>query len=141
MEYELVSMIQISIINYIISCIERVASTLTSLHRYIYYDLPVISEEEQQFMINQLQQEEGENATITAFHVSQVHNDNTIPDFFPCKTIVCTVWQLKENSENAAETVLFSSWKTKVNKVSRSILNVPAIGFVDITNQGIYMYQ
>ena len=81
MEYELVSMIQISIINYIISCIERVASTLTSLHRYIYYDLPVISKEEQQFMINQLQQEEGENATI------------------------------------------------------------PAIGFVDITNQGIYMYQ
>lgn len=141
MEYELVSMIQISIVNYIISFIERVASSLSSLHRYIYYDLPTISEEQEQFMINQLQQEEGENAVITAFYVSQVHTDNNIPDFFPCKTVVCTVWQLQENSENAAETVLFSSWKTKVNKVSRSVLNTPAIGFVDITNQGIYMYQ
>lgn len=141
MEYELVSMIQISIVNYIISFIERVASSLSSLHRYIYYDLPTISEEQEQFMINQLQQEEGENAIITAFYVSQVHTDNNIPDFFPCKTVVCTVWQLQENSENAAETVLFSSWKTKVNKVSRSVLNTPAIGFVDITNQGIYMYQ
>lgn len=141
MEYELVSMIQISIVNYIVSFIERVASSLSSLHRYIYYDLPTISEEQEQFMINQLQQEEGENAIITAFYVSQVHTDNNIPDFFPCKTVVCTVWQLQENSENAAETVLFSSWKTKVNKVSRSVLNTPAIGFVDITNQGIYMYQ
>ena len=81
MEYELVSMIQISIVNYIISFIERVASSLSSLHRYIYYDLPTISEEQEQFMINQLQQEEGENAIITALYVSQVHTHNNIPDF------------------------------------------------------------
>lgn len=121
--------------------VERNPSSLTYLHRYIYFDTDSITDEQEDELYMNLQQEEGENGYIISYLLTKKHPEKQISSFFPCKSTFCMIWHLRNESENAAESKLFSSWKTKVNKVCRSILNTIPIGFVDISSQGIYMYQ
>lgn len=126
---------------YNVLIIERIPSSLTALHRYVYYDIDMLSLEDQEAICSLLQEKEGDRSYITSYFSLDNHPEKVVPSFFPCKVVFCMIWELQNEVDDAGESRLFSSWKTMVNLASKSVLKTVPIGFMDITNMGVYMYK
>lgn len=107
----------------------------------MYYDIDMLSLEDQEAICSLLQEKEGDRSYITSYFSLDNHPEKVVPSFFPCKVVFCMIWELQNEVDDAGESRLFSSWKTMVNLASKSVLKTVPIGFMDITNMGVYMYK
>lgn len=117
--------------------IERMVSSLQSMHRHIYFNVNSLSDDQLQEFYHSLEQQEEGNAELRGVTIRDVEKN----DAFDCNFVVMMVWRLMGDGSKAGESKLFSSWKTKVNVAAQQVLATTAIGFLDILSDGIYVYQ
>lgn len=69
--------------------------------------------------------------------VRDVKEEKNLNVDIKCSHVMMTLWYvLKEQGESN----LFSSWKTRVNCVLENVINQKAVGFMDITKDGVNSY-
>ena len=97
------------------------------MHRYVYYNVATFTDAQLDAMMSLLQKQESETAELQGI---------TIRSF-----VVMTVWRLLGDGSQSGESKLFSSWKTKTNRVSQQVVQASAIGFLDVLSDGVYVYK
>lgn len=117
--------------------VERMASNLQSMHRYIYFNVSSFSDDQLQEFVHSIQQQEEGNAELQGVTIRDVEKN----DAFSCSFVVMMIWRLVGDRNKTGESKLFSSWKTKVNVAAQQVLSEAAVGFLDILSDGIYVYQ
>ena len=110
---------------------------LLSMHRHVYFRVNSLTDDQLNEFVQSLQQQEEGYAELQGITI----RDASKNDVFGCNFVVLMVWRLMGDGSKAGESKLFSSWKTKVNVAAQQVLSVPAIGFLDVLTDGIYLYQ
>ena len=140
-EYETVRMIRMSRFGWCFSFLERMDTGLQSIHRIVFLDVPSLSESEQDSLVEGLKQTENGFASIVDYSFYEVKDGDKAKLEFPANRVLNMVWNIEQQPEKVVESVLFSSWKTKVNHVLQRLWNKNALGFVDISREGLNMYE
>ena len=89
--------------------------------------------------IDAVNEEEQGNAVLLSSFYQPITEDTERA--FHCNWSITFIWSLDENSETVGESRLFSSWKTKINRIGRTVLSCEAVGFVDICDNRMNIYQ
>ena len=140
-EYETVQMIRMSRFGWCLSFLEQMNTGLQSIHRIVFLDMPSLSESAQDSLVEGLKQAENGFASIVDYSFYEVKDEDKAKLEFPANMVLNMVWNIEPKPEKVVESVLFSSWKTKVNHVLQRLWNKNALGFVDISKDGLNMYE
>lgn len=140
-EFEKVRMIRMSSFICFTLLADHLSTGLQSLHRTIFLDVPSTFSPQRESFISALKQAENGFATLLSYSFTDISDENRSKLQFPATLVVSTVWQLESTSERAAESMLFSSWKTKVNSVMQKLCSQNALGFADVGPEGLNMYE
>ena len=117
--------------------LERFPSNLQSMHRYVYYNVATFTDAQLDAMMSLLQKQESETTELQGITIREAEKR----DSFDCSFVVMTVWRLLGDGSQSGESKLFSSWKTKTNRVSQQVVQASAIGFLDVLSDGVYVYK
>ena len=121
----------------IITNVGRFENKLELLHRMVFLDCDDITSEQGDRIGELLRQIDSGKATMSIISCRKVlPGENTCSDVH-CTHVITCLWKDIEEEEVS----LFSSWKTKVNIVCMEVLGTKAVGFVDISKEGINIYQ
>ena len=140
-EFESVRMIRMSIHVSFFTPKEHLSTGLQSLHRTIFLGVPSASDSQRESLISALKQAENGFATLLSSSFTDISEENRSKLSFPATLAVSLVWQLEATSERAAESTLFSNWKTKVNNVVQKLWKQNALGFADVGPEGLNVYE
>ena len=138
-EYEQVFMIQMSGSASPVSFLEKLPLSVSYLHRTVFFNSETLSKELMCPFIDAVNEEEQGNAVLLSSFYQPITEDTERA--FHCNWSITFIWSLDENSETVGESRLFSSWKTKINRIGRSVLNWEAVGCVDICDNRMNIYQ
>ena len=138
-EYEQVFMIQMSRNTSSISLLEKLPLSISYLHRTVFFNSETVSKELMCPFIDAVNEEEQGNAALLSSFYQPITEDKDRD--FHCNWSITFIWSLDENSETVGESRLFSSWKTKINRISRDVLKCEAVGFVDLCENRMNIYQ
>ena len=108
------------------------------LHRTVFFNSDAITDSAISTFINTLAEEEQNNAVLLSSFYQHVETEQRS---FVSNWSVNFIWSLNDESDTAGESLLFSSWKTKVNRISRDVLHCEAIGFIDMCNDYMNIYK
>lgn len=140
-EFEPVRMIRMSNPFRLLPPKEHLSTGLQSLHRTIFLGVPSASESQRESLISALKQAENGFATLLSYSFTDISEENRSKLQFSATLVVSLVWQLETASERAAESTLFSNWKTKVNSVVQKLWKQNALGFADVGPEGLNVYE
>ena len=120
---------------------KHLSTGLQSLHRTIFLGVPSASDSQRESLISALIQAENGFATLLSSSFTDISEENRSKLQFSATLVVSLVWQLEATSERAAESTLFSNWKTKVNSVVQKLWKQNALGFADVGPEGLNVYE
>lgn len=103
----------------------------------MFFNSETITDTAISLFVNTLADVEQNNAVVLSSFYQHVETEKR---GFMSNWNVHFIWSLNDESETAGESLLFSSWKTKVNRISRDVLHCEAIGFVDMCNDTMNIY-
>lgn len=110
---------------------------LELLHRMVFLDCDDVTQEQGDRIGELLRQIERGKADMPIISCRKVLPGENVCSEIHCTHVVTCIWNVLDGEEVS----LFSSWKTKVNIVCMEVLGKKAVGFADISKEGINLYQ